>query len=116
MNDKVPFFEGEWRAHSDNNPDYVDIDAPGGRRVCSVCLDTSDIAFDPAATGDTPERELAERRANARLIEMSPALYEVVSGLWTAVSGMDQVDARIRALAAVGRVICQRVADGAKTA
>ena len=110
MSDKVPFFEGEWRAHSGNNPDYIDIDAPGGRRVCSICLDTSDIAFDPAAPDDTPERELAERRANARLIEMAPGLYSLVTQLWSLVSSMEgRVDTRIQSLAAAGRALCQCV-------
>lgn len=112
MSGIVPFFQGPWRAHTDNNPDYIDIDA-GCRRVCSVCLDTSDITFDPATPEDTPARELAERMANARLIEQAPKLYAVVSALWSVVSRMDRhPDTRIMSLAAAGRDICRRVNDG----
>lgn len=103
MSGIVPFFQGPWRAHTDNNPDYIDIDS-AGRRVCSVCLDTSDIAFDPATPEDTPERELAQRIANARLIEHAPAYYSLAESLWDIVSKMDpRPDTRIMSLAAAGR-------------
>lgn len=59
-----------WHAHTDNNPEYIDIDS-GCTRICSIDISNdaiAGIAHDLDDPHDTPDNELSERRANAAII------------------------------------------------
>jgi hypothetical protein len=80
---------GKWEAHNKNNDDYIDIDS-GCARICTVCLDISGICHDSKNPNDTPENEVKERWANAKLIAAAPALLEACK---TALDQFKNIDA-----------------------
>ena len=75
---------GEWRAHTGNVNDCIDIDGDGGvTRITTVHLDVSDIAFECFPNDRCPDfmSEIAERWANAHLIAAAPDLLAALENL-----------------------------------
>lgn len=72
---------GPWKYGTPNVEDYIDIDG-NGSRITSICLDTSSIDFSASGDpNDTPENEVAERWANARLIAAAPDMLALLKEL-----------------------------------
>ena len=111
VQNKTQYVIGKWRAHCDNNPDYIDIDEDFAR-VCSVCLDVSDIAFDPDTPADTPEREIRRRKYWAAMIEMAPAFHSLVLSMIKEAGDRSTLSYPMRSLIAAGQMLCDIVEAG----
>jgi hypothetical protein len=66
-----------WRWHTNNTPHAIDIDA-GCERICSIDLDVSGVMFNKDDRHDTPDNEVARRKANAEFIVKAVNNYDAL--------------------------------------